>query len=134
LVYALVLAGVVIPSVDIFIYTWGYDHLSVGIRVQIQKSSPLRASGNSSSSPFVVRVENTGLSSPPRLYLNSRPVAFEQMGSLLAAELKSRGDRVVYVQASGEVEWGDAVGVMDIVRGTGARVVLLTEEVPAHHR
>jgi biopolymer transport protein ExbD len=82
---------------------------------------------------WMIRIENAGLGSPPQLYLNSRPIADEQMGLLLTAELKSRSDRVVYVQASGEVEWGDAIGIMDIIRGTGAKVVLLTQEATAHH-
>jgi biopolymer transport protein ExbD len=133
LVYALVLAGVVIPSFDIFIYSWGYDHRSVGIRVHLLKSSPLRTHDDSWRAPPVIRIENAGLGSPPQLYLNSRPIADEQMGLLLTAELKSRSNRVVYVQASGEVEWGDAIGIMDIIRGTGAKVVLLTQEATAHH-
>jgi biopolymer transport protein ExbD len=131
LVYALVLAVVLIPSFGIFIYAWGYDHLSVGIRVQIQKSWPLKTFGDSSSSPVVVRVEGAGSGSRPRLYLNSKLVAFEQLGSWLTAELNPRSDRVVYFQSSGDVEWGDAVGIMDIIRGTGAKVVLLTEESTA---
>src|SRR5271155_726759 len=58
LVYTVVLSSVLIPTLLIFIYTWGYDHSSVGIRVQLLKSSPLKAFGDSSPSPLVIRVEN----------------------------------------------------------------------------
>jgi biopolymer transport protein ExbD len=126
LVYAVVLASVLMPSFLIFIYAWGYDHQSVGIAVHLLHSVPPRAPADSWTTPLVVRVENRRDGSPPRLYLNSRAIAWEALNPALKAELKSRADWVVYVEADGGVDWGDAVNAMDIIRGVGAKVVLLT--------
>lgn len=126
LVYAVVLANVLMPSFLIFIYVWGYDHPSVGINVHLLNPGPLSAPRDSWTTPLVVRVENSRVGSPVRLYVNSRAIAWEALSPALKAELKSRSNWVVYVEADRDVNWGDAVNAMDIIRGVGVKVVLLT--------
>jgi hypothetical protein len=130
LICTVTLGGTLIPTFLIFLYAWGYDHRSAGIEVHLLSPGPLKAAADSFATP-VVRIENTDLGSPPRLYLNSRTIAWETLGPSLKAQLKSRPDWVVYVEADRNVDWGDAVNAMDIIRGVGANVVLLTTEPTA---
>ena len=113
------------PTFLIFFYAWGYDHRSVGIQVRLVRPGMLRAT-HDFTAPLVVRLTNGDAGSPPHVYLNSKPVAREDLAPLLKSELKSRAEWFVYIEADPDVEWGDAVNVMDIVRGTGAQVVLQT--------
>ena len=131
LVYSVVLAGTLIPTFLIFLYAWDYDRRSVGIEVHLLKPGPLKAAADFWASPLVVRVENAGTGSSPRLYLNSKAIGWEALGPALKGELKSRPDWVVYVEADRDANWGDAVNAMDIIRGVGASVVLLTTEPTA---
>jgi biopolymer transport protein ExbD len=126
LVYTVVLGVTLIPTFLIYLYVWGYDHRSVGIEVRLVKPVPLKAPTDSWTHPLTVRIESGGGDSAPRIYLNSGAVALEGLSPLLKAELKSRTEWVVYVEADSDVNWGDAVNAMDIIRTSGARVVLLT--------
>jgi biopolymer transport protein ExbD len=131
LVYAVILAAALIPTFLIFLYAWGYDRRSVGIEVHLANLGPLKAAADSWTKPLVVRIENASAGSPPRLYLNSKAIAWEALGPALKGELKSRPDWVIYVEADRDVNWGDAVNAMGIIRGVGANVVLLTTEPTA---
>ncbi len=71
--------------------------------------------------PLLVRVEATGV------YVNSRLVRREDLESVLRNELTLRPQYwPVYLEGGQDVNWGAAVTVMDIIRGLGAQVVLLT--------
>ena len=131
LVYALILASLLIPSCLIFLHEWGYDHRSVGIDVHLLKPGLLKTASDSWAEPLVGRVENVGPGSPPRLYLNSKLVGWEALAPELKTKLKSRSDWVVFIEADDDINWGDAVNAMDIIRGAGARVVLLTTRPPS---
>ena len=126
LVYTVILAGTLIPTFLIYLYAWSCDHQSV-------KTGPLKTAADSWSAPLTVRVESAGRDSAPRLSLNSKAIAWEALNPALKAELKSRANWVVYVEAGRDVNWGDAVNAMDIIRASGAKVVLLTTE-PASSR
>jgi biopolymer transport protein ExbD len=75
-----------------------------------------------------------GADVPPHLYLNSAPVLWGELASALRNQLKLRPDWVVYIEADEHISWADVVNAMDIIRGTNAKVVLLTTKtakVPA---
>jgi biopolymer transport protein ExbD len=84
-----------------------------------------------STMPVLVRIEDVGAEVPPHLYLNSKPVSWGELADALRNQLKLRPDWVVYVEADEHVSWADVVNAMDIIRGTNAKVVLLTTKVPA---
>lgn len=128
LVSTFILAGALIPTFLIYHYEWGCEHRSVGIEVRLLKPGPLKAATDFRTIPLTVRIQNAGYDSAPRFYLNSRPVALEALRPLLKAELKSRAEWVVYVEADSDVNWGDAVSAMDIIRASGGEVDLLTTE------
>jgi biopolymer transport protein ExbD len=131
LVYSVILAVALIPTFLIFLYAWDYDHRSVGIEFHLLKPGPLKAAADSRTSPPMVRVENASTGSSPRLYLNRKAIGWEALGPALKGELKSRPDWVVYFEADSDVNWVDAVNTMDIIRGVGAKVILVTTEPTA---
>lgn len=133
LFYAGILAGVLIPTFLIYLYAWGYDRRSLGIEVRLLKPGALRSPSDSQPAPLVLRIESTGLNSPPLLYLNSEPSAWDELNAELKTHLKTRAEWLVYVEADSTVAWGDAANAMDIIRGAGAKVVLLTTEAPSSH-
>jgi len=76
------------------------------------------------SPPVIVRIESTR-QSPPRVYVNSKPVAWKDLGSALTEELKVRSEWVVYVEGDRDLQWDDIVNAVDTIRGVHARAVLL---------
>jgi hypothetical protein len=62
----------------------------------------------------------------PDLYLDSKAVAWEDLGALLKKELARRPpDWPVYVEGP-DLEWRQVAGAIDAVRGQQAEVILLT--------
>jgi hypothetical protein len=131
LIYTLILASLLIPSLLIFLCAWGFDYRSAGIEVHLSKQVSLEAEGESWTVPLVVRMENAGTGLRPRLYLNSRPVAWDALGPVLRSELKSRAEWSVYfetdqnVDRNHDVDWGDVAQAMDIARGVGAKLAFI---------
>jgi hypothetical protein len=126
--YTLVLSSVVVPTFLIFIYAWGWDRPSVGIRISTAEEPHLSARSVAFNLPPLVRLEQVGNDGPPKLYLNSKPVRWDGLGEALTNELKLRPDWVVDVDADDMVSWSDVVGAMDIIRGRHAKIVLLARK------
>jgi hypothetical protein len=84
--------------------------------------------------PLLVRVacsEGDGCASPI-LYLNSQPIAWDQLGPLLDKQLLLRPPVwPVYVQGDASLDWGSVALAVDIIEGKGAQVILLTDWVAA---
>ena len=123
--YTLVLSSLTVPTFLIFLYAWGWDRPSIGIRISTAEVPLLSARPVSSEFSPLVRLKQAGSGRPPRLYLNSNPLRREELGDALMNELKLRPDWVVYVQADEQVSWSDVIGAMDIIRSRQARIVLL---------
>lgn len=126
--YTLVLSSIVVPSFLIFIYAWGWDRPSMGIRISTSEEPLLSARSLSVNLPPLVRLEQVGNDGPPKLYLNSNPVRWDELGEALTNQLKLRPDWVVYVDADDMVSWSDVIGAMDIIRGRHAKIVLLARK------
>lgn len=73
----------------------------------------------------LVQLESAGAESLPQLYVNRKPVAWEDLNRALLAELKLRADWVVYVQADSELSWADIARAIDTIHELQARIVLL---------
>jgi hypothetical protein len=119
------LSVIILPSFLIFLYAWAPDWPAWGIRVSVLQVPSDSITGFSSLSPMV-RVADAGSRKQPMLYVNSKPVKWDELGDALTNELKLRPDWVVYVEADEEVRWSDVVAAMDIIRSRHARIVLLT--------
>jgi biopolymer transport protein ExbD len=80
------------------------------------------------SEPVVLQLKmNPGkFAGRPRLFLRSGPVAWIELREALEEELKSRPDRVVYLEGDPEMVFDDAVKAMDVIRNLRAEVVMLT--------
>ena len=65
------------------------------------------------------------------LYLNSRPIAPEQLRHALDIELSRRADWSVYVEGDLNVEYRAVIRAMDIVRSAHAEVIILTPKMRA---
>jgi len=64
----------------------------------------------------------------PILYFNSQQIPWDQLEPLLDKELMRRPPEwPVYVQGDRELEWQGVARAIDIIRGKGAQVVLLTD-------
>lgn len=81
--------------------------------------------------PLVLSVERAGLNQPSRLYLNGALVPWTDLQNALKQQLKVRAEWVVYVQGDPDLPFHDVAGVVDVIHGLHARVVLLTS-VQAH--
>ena len=128
LLYSVMVGTVLMPTFLIYIHIWGLDRRSVGIDVRLVRPGPLRATDDFITPALVVCITSAGAGSSPQVYLNSRPVAWEDLAPSLKSELKFRAEWFVYVEADSDLEWGDAVNAMDIIRGAGGQVVLLTTQ------
>ncbi len=85
--------------------------------------------------PIVIRLELIRADAPPKVYLQSKLVAWSSLDGALKDELKFRPERVVYVAADPDLSWTDVVNAIDIIRGTQAEAVLLTYRLEdARHR
>jgi hypothetical protein len=60
------------------------------------------------------------------VYIDSRPIPWDRLASQLRIELKQRPPNwPVYLEGDPEMNFGDAVAAIDIIRGLHAEVVLL---------
>jgi hypothetical protein len=65
----------------------------------------------------------------PNVTVDSRPVPWDDLAVVLRREIWRRPpDWPVYVDGDLNMPWGNAVLAMDVIRGLGAQVVLLTPE------
>ena len=72
---------------------------------------------------FVVSVKKDG-----SLFLNSKPVALDSIGSLLAYEMRENTQEPVVIHADQGVSYGHVMNVMDAARKIGVRKFSLAAE------
>jgi biopolymer transport protein ExbD len=70
------------------------------------------------TTPIVIEIDASG-----NLFLNTNPVARDQLEVRLREVYGSRPDKVLFVKASGEVVYQDVITVMDAARGAGVEVL-----------
>jgi hypothetical protein len=99
---------------------------STGLTIHLVRPG-VRAEYGLGIQPLRVRLEFDKRSGRASLYLDSRPTLWEDFGPLLRKELPRRPPNwPVYLEGDPEMEWGQAVRAIDIIRGLHAEVVLLT--------
>ena len=76
---------------------------------------------------MIVLVKDAGPGQKAGLYVNSSPVAWHDLASVLKHELSGRREWNVYVDGDDCVAWANVVDVMDIARGNGAKVFLVPQ-------
>lgn len=97
--------------------------------MSVLKVGPLSSNAGPSNLHPMVRLEDAGTGALPRLHMNSKPVPWDELGDILTNEIKVGPDWIVYVQADENVLRSDVINAMDIIRGSHARIVLLTTKI-----
>jgi biopolymer transport protein ExbD len=104
--------------------SWSNEN-SRGLRVLLSKPG-VEGPRSPGKQPMLVHIKFTGWKGPPSLYVDSRLVPKEALDSMLQKELLLRPPHwPVYLDGDPDVEWKDAVWVIDRIRGHGAEVMLL---------
>jgi biopolymer transport protein ExbD len=79
----------------------------------------------SSTEEIVVTVTNTG-----RVQLNHEPIDDSKLGERVRQAMENRTEKRVFLEIDDEAVYGDAMHVMDICRGAGAKTLgLMTKSL-----
>jgi len=132
LVCALVLSWLVM--FHMVFYEFGRRFRSNGLAVFLMKSVPHPDHIERSAVPLVLKVKFAGPNLPPKIYLNSKPLSWEELDRSLSAELSKQPAKVVYVEADTNLSWQDVLRALDVAHGLNARVVLLTSATQSKKR
>src|SRR4029077_19098921 len=92
--------------VHMMFYELGCFH-SKGITVSVLRDVPIAENGDRWTEPLVLRVQGAGAGLPRKLFLNSKPLRWEELNGRLGAGLGQRSVWVVYVEADSNVSWQD---------------------------
>jgi len=99
---------------------------SYGWPVHLLKPGEVTAKSDTWTEPLNVRAKDAGPNQKPKLYVNSRQVAWEDLDRELKEELGRRKDWLVYVGGDDAVPWNDVTHVVDVARRYRAKVFLIT--------
>jgi biopolymer transport protein ExbD len=97
-----------------------------GLWVHLLKPGAVPTAGDAWTEPIMVRVEAAGQGQPPNLYVNSKPVAWQDLDRVLKQQLSLRREWTVYVNGDDTVGWSNVANVIDAARGYHAKVYLVT--------
>jgi biopolymer transport protein ExbD len=121
-VYAVTYMVVFLVNAPFYLATWFYD---AGLPVRfVRPGVVLAASGRETG--LLVYVDRAG-----NFYLNSKPIAAQELPPALEAELARRADHTVYVEGDPTIEYGAVVQAMSLVRAAGGDVVMTTPKLRA---
>jgi biopolymer transport protein ExbD len=73
--------------------------------------------------PVVIFIDPQGA-----VYLNDKPVDVALLGAALGARLEAQEDKAVVLKADSRVSHGEVVRIMDIVKGAGARRLVVSTQ------
>ena len=123
------LAGIVfaIFAILMMMLTGAFQYHSKGLWVHLLKSGAMPVKPDAWTEPVIVLVKDAGPGQEPRLYLNSKVVAWDDLSSALKRELSSRREWTVYIEGDDCVAWADLVNVIDIAHSEGAKAFLVPE-------
>ena len=131
LICALVLSWLVI--FHMVFYQFGRFR-SKGLAVFVMKSVPHPDHIDRWDVPLVLKVQVAVPSLPPKLFLNSKPLSWDDLDSSPKTELSKQPVKVVYVEAGADVPWQDVLRAIDASWWLHAKIVLLTSATESRHR
>jgi len=97
-----------------------------GIPARLIRPGVIAANPGRRETGLLVYVDRNGL-----FYFNSKLVTPEELPAALEYELARRGDQSVYVEGDSNAAAGAVITAMDIVRGVGGNVVMMTPRMRA---
>ena len=78
--------------------------------------------------PIVITLAKDGVTK-----VNSEVIARDQLAARVLGMVNARPDKVVFFDAASDVPYGQALEVMDVVRGGGVETLaVLADELPTH--
>jgi biopolymer transport protein TolR len=101
--------------------------LQQGVNINLPKVKAAALTGEEQQ--LVVAVNRTG-----QVYLNDTLTTVGELGPKLAAILKLRPDRQVFLRADQSVKYGDVMRVIATVKGAGVERLGMVTEPPADQR
>ncbi len=108
----------------IFMVTAPILQQGVNVDLPMVEAGPLTSE---TEDQLVVAIDRNGT-----IHLNDTPLDVADLGEKLAAIVKLRPDRTVYLRADKDVVYGKVVAVMAAVRNAGvAKLGMVTEPLPA---
>jgi len=108
--------------------TAGFEYIPMGFWVQVLKSGQAPAKSDAWTEPLIVRVKEAGPYQIPKLFVNSKEVAWEDLEKTLKQGLGPRRDWVVHVGGDDATSFQYVANVIDVARGLDAKIVLTTEK------
>lgn len=121
LLYAHLLLLLVLPGVTVFIHAWGYDQRSVGLVAYLLTPNSLGARRDAYSETWFLRID-----ARERWYLNGKEVSESQIPTVLSERKGGPCNCIVFLDVDQDLPYALAIHALDLVEGTGLRVVLLT--------
>lgn len=107
---------------------------SKGLAVFVMKSVPHPDHIDRWDEPLVLKIQVAGPNLPPKLFLNSKPLSWNDLDSSLTAKLSKQSVKVAYVEAGADVPWQDVLRAIDASCWLQAKVVLVTSTTESKHR
>lgn len=108
--------------------TMGFQRTSTGLWVRLLQRGQVPAKSDAWTEPLIVKVKDAGPNQAPRLFVNSKEVAWKDLERALKQELGPRRNWVVYVGGDDATSFQYVANVIDAARGLHAKVVLITEK------
>jgi len=110
-------------------------HHPRGFYVRVALPDAIGKTSGTLKPPLVIRIESGKPGEIPKLYLNDRSIAWSGLATAVQREIGRASESTVYVTADDDASWADAANAMDLARGVGCKVVLLTTgpEKPRAH-
>jgi biopolymer transport protein ExbD len=121
-VYAVSFMVVFLVNAPFYLATWFY---SSGLPARLVQPGVILAAIDGEKG-LLVYVDHSG-----KLYFNSTPITAEELPTALEAELAPRADHSVYVEGDPDVNYGNVVQAMNLVRGAGGEVIMMTPKFRA---
>ena len=115
-------------AVLMMLLTAGFQRTSTGIWIHALRRGQAPEKSDAWTEPLIVRVKDAGPDQIPKLFVNSKEVAWEDLEKTLKQELGPRRDWVVYVGGDDATSFQHVANVIDAARGLHAKVVLYTEK------
>jgi len=117
-----------ILAILMMLLTVGFATPSLGVWVHLLKPGQAPAMSDAWTEPLIVRLKDNGPGNRPTVYVNSKQVAWEDLGRKLEEELGRRKDWVVYVGGDDGLAWSNVTDVVDAARKYHAKVFLITQK------
>jgi biopolymer transport protein TolR len=122
----------VVPLVDVMlvllvIFMVTAPILQQGVSVQLPQAKAGALSGEEEQ--LVVTIDKKGV-----VYLNDNSIAIDQLGPKLAAVVRLKPDKQVFLRADRSVPYGEVVRVMAAVKSAGVQSLGMITELPTEKK